>query len=121
MLLQIGEIGVTDAVRGLGHLLDVTQGNLFFLAETGEAAILQGLPVVGSETGSLRRSEMMLGAVAALVEERDAQVNQFVEFAVERATDAGIKRQEGLKHVRTVGQRLLDIARLAFENLLVNF
>ena len=64
---------------------------------------------------------MVLGAVVASVDQRDAKVDQFVELAVQRAPHAGVERQKVLKHLRAVGQRFLRVARLAAKCLLVDF
>ena len=69
-MFQRHEVCIVDIVRVFRQLLDVTQGGLFFRGEAGDVAFLEGLPVVGGKSGSLRRSEMVLGSIVALVEER---------------------------------------------------
>ena len=70
VLFQGHEVCVVDIVRLFRQLLDVAQGSLFFRREAGDVAFLEGLPVVGGKSGSLRRSKMVLGSIVALVEER---------------------------------------------------
>lgn len=91
VLFQGREVSVGDIVRVFRELLDVAQGGLFFRGEAGDVAFLEGLPVVGGESGSLRRSEMVLGSIVALVEKRHAQVDEFGELAVERTSDARVE------------------------------
>jgi len=63
---------------------------------------------------------MVLKAVAAPVDHGDADVDEFVQSAFERAPNAGVKAEEILEHVRAMRQRFLHIARFALELLLVD-
>src|SRR5579863_7467310 len=62
----------------------------------------------------------MLGTVVASVDQGDADVNQFVELAIERAAHACVKRQKVFQHIGTVGERLLRVARFAAKRLFVD-
>src|SRR6476646_4257306 len=62
----------------------------------------------------------MLSAVMASVNYRDSQVNEFVEFAIERASHTRVEAQKILQHLRTMRQSLLRIARLTPKRLLIN-
>src|SRR5258708_20418506 len=72
------------------------------------------------KTGALRRSDVVLRAVAASVDERNAEINQFVQLAVEGASHAGVEAKKVLKHLGTMSQGLMHIARLAAKHLFVN-
>jgi hypothetical protein len=113
MFFQRGEVGVIHVMRRLGQFFHIAQGDLFLLSETSAVAFLQRLPVLGRQAGSLRRSEMVLGSIVALVKERNAQIDHLVQLAIERAADAGVEGQEVLQHIGTVRQRLLHVAGLA--------
>ena len=63
---------------------------------------------------------MMLHAVVTTVDHRDADVHHLVQTPVERAPYAGVKRQNGLQHIRPVSHQLLKTARLAFHCLLID-
>ena len=56
----------------------------------------------------------------ASVDQGDAEINQFIELAVERAADAGIEAEKILKHLRAVRQSLLHIAGLAAKSFFVD-
>jgi hypothetical protein len=45
-------------------------------------------------------------------------MNQFIHLALERAAHTGVEAEKVLKHVGTVRQRLLQVARSAFQLLL---
>src|SRR5580693_10648549 len=62
----------------------------------------------------------MLGAVIAAVDQRHAEVDEFVELAVKRSAYAGVEGKKVLQHLRTVGQGFVDIARFAAESFFVN-
>ena len=62
----------------------------------------------------------MLQAIAALIDQRDANIDEFVELAVERTADRGIEAQEVLERLRPVRHGLLHIAGLAAKLLLVD-
>src|ERR1700722_13222202 len=62
----------------------------------------------------------MLGAVIAAVDQRHAEVDEFVELAVERSAYAGVEGKKVLQHLRTVGQGFVDIAGFAAESFFVN-
>jgi len=63
---------------------------------------------------------MVLQAVAAPVDHGDADINQFIHLALERAAHTGVEAEKVLKHVGTVRQRLLHVARSAFQLLLID-
>src|SRR5260370_14207207 len=63
----------------------------------------------------------MLRAIVASIDQGDAEVDQFIELAVERASHAGVEAYKILKHLRAVGESFLDVAGLAAQRLLVDF
>jgi len=117
---QAGEVNIAHTVRGAGELFSVGQCRLFFFSEARIVALLECGPIVRRQAHTLRRSQMMLQAVMALVDQRHANVNQLIEFAVKRASHAGVEAQKILEHLGAVRQRLLDISRLAAEFLFVD-
>ncbi len=56
----------------------------------------------------------------ASIDQRDADVDQFIELAVEGASHAGVEVEKILKHLRAMGQRFLHVAGLAAKSFLVN-
>src|SRR5260370_21345562 len=63
----------------------------------------------------------MLRAIVASIDQGDAEVDQFIELAVERASHAGVEAYKILKHLRAVGESFLKVAGLAAQRLLVDF
>ncbi len=91
LLPQRGDIGVAYAGRSARQLLGEGQRGLFFGAERSGDGILQVLPVVGGQAGSLRRSEVVLQSILAPVQQGDAYIDHLVEPALQRAAHARIK------------------------------
>jgi hypothetical protein len=120
VLFQGREVSIGDSMRLFRQLLDVAQGGLFLRSEAGDIAFLESLPVVGGESGSLRRSEMVLRSIVALIEKRHAQIDELVEFAVERASHAGVEGEKVLEQLGTVSQSFLKVSRLAFKGFFVD-
>jgi hypothetical protein len=63
----------------------------------------------------------MLRAVVALIDERNAKVDEFIQFAVERSTYACIEASEILKHLRAMSKGLLHIPRFTAKSFLIDF
>ena len=63
-------------------------------------AVLQRLPISLGQPHSLRRSQMMLQAIVALVDGRDANVNHLVDAAIERTAHGSIKSEKGPQALR---------------------
>src|ERR1700733_8049048 len=62
----------------------------------------------------------MLLAIVAAIDKRDAEVNHFVEPALERFSYTGVEGQKILQHIRAMSQRLLCIARFAAQSFFIN-
>src|SRR5271157_3513937 len=76
--LQALNVSVGNRVGIAGELLGEVQCGFFLLAEVAVLACLQVLPVVSRESHALRRREMVLQAIAAAVDRRDADVHHLI-------------------------------------------
>src|SRR5271157_3671215 len=76
--LQALNVGVGNRVGIAGELLGEVQRSFLFLAEVAVLACVQVLPVVSRQPHALRRGEMMLQAVSAAIEHRDADVHYLI-------------------------------------------
>src|SRR5439155_23148528 len=113
MLFQLQEILICHIVRAASEFFRVRQGSPLFFAEACVIALLQGAPVIWGQASAIGRSYMMLGAIMAAVDQRNAGIDKFIQLAVERAPHAGIKAEKILEHFRSVRQRFVGIAGLA--------
>src|SRR5438045_8760603 len=104
MLFQLQEILICHIVRAASEFFRVRQGSPLFFAEACVIALLQVAPVVWGQASAIGRSYMMLGAIPAAINERYANVDEFIELPVQRAPDAGIEAEKILEHLRTVRQ-----------------
>src|SRR5213594_3117236 len=91
MLFQLQEILICHIVRAASEFFRVRQGSPLFFAEACVIALLQGAPVIWSQASALGRSYMMLGAIPAAINERYANVDEFIELPVQRAPDDGAR------------------------------
>src|SRR5207245_4446089 len=110
MLFQLQEILICHVMWATRQFFRILQSSPFFFAEACVIALLQGAPVIWSQASALGRSYMMLGAIPAAVDQRNAEIDKFIQLAVERAPHAGIKAEKILEHFRAVRQRFLRIA-----------
>ena len=101
VLAQRREIGVGNVVRRAREFLDVREGGAFFFAVTRIIPGFEGRPVVRRKTDPLRRRQVVLSAVVASIDERDANVDEFVELAIQGTPDAGV---EGKKFLSISGR-----------------
>ena len=108
-------------MRRTRQFFDIGQRGALFFGKSRGVSSLERRPVLSLQPHPLGRGDVVLRAVMASVNQRDAQINQFIELAVQRAPNACIKRQEILQHLRTMRQRLLRIAWFAAKSLLVDF
>src|SRR5271157_663355 len=76
--LQALNVGVGNRAGIASELLGEVQRGFLLLAEVAMLASLQVLPVVSRQPHALRRGEMMLQAVSAAIEHRDADVHYLV-------------------------------------------
>src|SRR5438445_8183288 len=120
MLFQLQEILICHIVRAASEFFRVRQGSPLFFAEACVIALLQVAPVVWGQASAIGRSYMMLGAIMAAVDQRNAEIDKFIQLAVERAPHAGIKAEKLLEHFRAVRQLFLRIAALAAPRAIVN-
>jgi hypothetical protein len=120
VLLQLGDIGRGDLVRSFREFLRVLECGLFLFAEAAVVAGFKSFPIFRGEY-SLRRSEMVLGSIVAVIQKRDAQVGSLVEPAVESASHAGVEADKIFQRFRAVRHRFLRIARLAVQSFVVDF
>src|SRR5437899_12231896 len=120
MLFQLQEILICHVMWATRQFFRILQSSPFFFAEACVIALLQGAPVIWSQASALGRSYMMLGAIPAAINERYANVDEFIELQVQRAPDAGIEAEKILEHLRTVRQRFLRGAGLAVHRAIVN-
>jgi hypothetical protein len=86
--LLIGKVGpqgidirVVNVLKFARQFLRKLQGCLFVGFETAIVAVLQRLPVILGQPYSLRRSDVMLQSIMTAIDHRDANVDQFVQFA----------------------------------------
>ena len=63
---------------------------------------------------------MVLSAIMAAIDQRDAKINKFIQLAIKRAAHAGVEAEKIFEHLRTVRQRFLRIAGFAAERAIVN-
>ncbi|HTD23627.1 MAG TPA: lysozyme inhibitor LprI family protein [Terriglobales bacterium] len=116
-----GDVAVIDIVRRARKFFGKDQCGFFFFGKRRRRWIFEGFPIVGCKAGSLRRSEVVLQSIVALVDHGNADVDQLVQPALHVAANAGIEGEKVLKYVRAVGQGFLYATRLAFQNSVVNF
>src|SRR5437667_4534105 len=119
MIFQLQEILICHVMWATRQFLRRLQSSPFFFAEACVIALLQVAPVVWGQASALGRSYMMLGAIPAAINERYANVDEFIELPVQRAPDAGIEAEKILEHLRTVLQLFLRVAGLAAERAIV--
>ena len=87
IFFQRDEVGVVYFPRSSSEFFDVGEGSAFFFVVAGIISGFERGPVVGGEADALRRGDVMLGAIVASVDQRNADVDEFIEFAVrERPT-----------------------------------
>src|SRR5207245_1199454 len=110
MLFQLQEILICHVMWATRQVLRRLQSSPFFFAEACVIAMLHVAPVVWGQASALGRSYMMLGAIPAAINERYANVDEFIELPVQRAPDAGIEAEKILEHLRTVRLRFLRVA-----------
>lgn len=79
ILLQRVGFGCGGTRRATRYLLRIAEGGFFLVAEIRLFGILERLPVVSRQPGSLRRSEVVLESILAVVDERDPDVNHLVQ------------------------------------------
>src|SRR5437899_233772 len=120
MLFQLQEILICHVMWATRQFFRILQSSPFFFAEACVIALLQGAPVIWSQASALGRSYMMLGAIPAAINERYANVDEFIELPVQRAPDAGIEAEKILEHFRAMRQRLLRVAALAAQRAIEN-
>src|SRR5947209_17917582 len=113
MLFQLQEILICHVMWATRQFLRRLQSSPFFFAEACVIAMLQVAPVVWGQASALGRSYMMLGAIPAAINERYANVDEFIELPVQRAPDAGIEAEKILEHFWTVRLRFMSIDGLA--------
>ncbi len=121
VLFERGDVAVINMVRRAREFFGEGQRGFFFLRKGSRRWIFECLPIVRCKAGSLRRSEMVLQSIVALVDHGDAEVDQLVQPALHVAADAGIEGQKVLKYIRAVSQDFVDAVGLAFESFLINF
>jgi hypothetical protein len=109
-----------DLLRAFREFLRVLERGLLLFAEAAVVAGFKGFPIFRGED-SLRRSEMVLGSIVAVIQERDAQVGSLVELAVESAPHASVEAEKIFQRFRAVRHGFLHIAGLAVQNFVVDF
>ena len=90
-------------------------------AKSRVVSFRQSFHLLRCESGAFGALNVMLRAVMAPVDQRDAQIHRLVELAVERTSHAGIEFQKPAEHGGTVRQRFLDAAGFAFQLAIVDF
>jgi len=85
------EVGVGDVVRRTRQFVDVVEGCPLFLRVARIASRLERGPIFWGETDSPRRGEMVLSSIVAPVDQRNANIDQFVELTFEGAAHAGVE------------------------------
>src|SRR5215469_18660785 len=120
VLLQRGYVRIHHIFRSSREFLCILQRCLMLLPKTRVSTLTERSPIVPSEPGSLRRSEVMLQSVVASIQPRHAYIDLFTQLAFERSAHARIERQEIPQHLRPVRNCLLYIAGFSFQGFLVN-
>jgi hypothetical protein len=118
--LQPGKVIVGDLPGLAGQLLGVDERRFLRIGELGEIAVLQRAPVFGGESGSLRRSEMVLRSIVAAVENGDPDVDHLVEARRQGFADAGVESDERGKRRRHVRHGLVYVSRVAAQAVFVD-
>jgi len=85
------QVGVGDVVRHPRQFVDVVECCPLFLRVARIVARLERRPIFCGETDSPRRGKMVLGSIVAPVDQRNADIDQFIELAVEGAAHTGIE------------------------------
>jgi hypothetical protein len=78
LLAQESEIAVSDFVRGARQLFDLAESGPFFFAVARIIPRLQRRPILRGQPDALRGGHVVLDAVVASIDQRDAQVDQFI-------------------------------------------
>jgi len=114
MRFEGSDVAVINIVRSAREFFGKGQCGFFFFGKRRRRWIFECLPIVGCKAGSLRRSEVVLQSIVALVDHGNADVDQLVQPALHVAANAGIEDEKILEDLRAVGQGFLYATRLAF-------
>jgi hypothetical protein len=120
ILFQLQETLICHMVRAASEFFRVRQRSPLFVTESCVIAVLEAAPVIPQSRQRAWMKLQMLGAIMAAIDDRHANVDEFMQLAVERPPHAGIETEKILEHLRTVRQRFLRIAWLAAEHAIVN-
>ena len=120
MPLQQLDVRGIHQPRGLRQLLSKLQCIALGICKTREVATLERLPIFRGYTNSLRRSEMMLQSIVALVEHRHAYVDELVQFAIQAAACRRVESQECRKSFGLVRHDFVHVARLPAQTMFVD-
>src|SRR5262245_24946958 len=107
-------------MRSLRQLFNIDQSAAFLLTKSRIVHVPQGGPVFRRKNNALGGRHVVLGAVVTTIDHGNAEVDQFVKLALERASHAPVKAQKILQHLRAVGERLLRISWFAAKRFLVD-
>ena len=120
LLFQRGDVRIADLVWTFREFLRVLKRSFFLFAEAAVVAGLQGFPIFRSKY-SLRRSEMVLGSIMAVVQQGDPQVGSLIQLAVERTAHAGVEAGKTLQGFRTVRHCFVHVSGFPVQDFLVYF
>src|SRR5580658_17168 len=109
MFFELREVSVGGSIRSASQLLRITQRNLLWGAEPRVIAFLQRFHLLRRNSHAFGALNMVLRAVAASVDQGDAQIHSLIHLAIERSPYTGIESKKVSKHRGTMRQRLLNI------------